>query len=129
MQACTILPVHLDALLALEPEPMIRAGELGGADAGHEVLYLARRCEALLTETAKAARHLEGIPCVRLCELYEVLADGRSAGAEYRRRGADYTAQTCKDLAGEQAASRKKTGARRRGVLVAAGDGVRARRA
>ncbi|MEU7990957.1 hypothetical protein AB0B56_39505 [Streptosporangium canum] len=44
MHACTILPVHLDALLALEPEPMIRDGALGGADAGLEVLYLARCC-------------------------------------------------------------------------------------
>ncbi|MFD8534453.1 hypothetical protein ACFV0L_44285 [Streptosporangium canum] len=44
MQACTILSVHLDVLLTLEPEPMIRDGELGGADAGFEVLYLARCC-------------------------------------------------------------------------------------
>ncbi|MER5420356.1 hypothetical protein [Streptosporangium roseum] len=132
-QAYTILAAHLDALLALEPEPMIRDGELvelGGADAGLDVLYLAWRCEALLTETTKAARHLGGIPCqCGFCELYEVLVDGQFAGAKCRQCGADYTAETYKDLTDEQAAPIKKTGARRRGVLVAAGDDIDARRA
>lgn len=132
-QAYTILAAHLDALLALEPEPMIRAGELvelGGADAGLDVLYLAWRCRALLTETAKAARHLEGVPCYcGFCELYEVLDGGQFAGAKCRQCGADYTAQTYKDLTDEQAEPVKKSGARRRSVLVAAGDDVEARRA
>ncbi|MEV4180203.1 hypothetical protein AB0J28_01990 [Streptosporangium canum] len=132
-QAWTILAAHLDALLALEPEPMVRDGELvelGGADAGLDVLYLAWRCQALLTETTKAARHLEGIPCsCGFCELYEILIDGQFAGANCRQCGADYTAQTYKDLTDEQAEPVRKSGVRRRSLLVTAGDDTTARRA
>lgn len=132
-QAWTILSAHLDALLALEPEPMIRDGELvelDGADAGLDVLYLAWRCEALLTETTKSARHLP-TPCgsCGFCELYEVLADGQFVGARCRQCGADYTAQTYKDLTDEQAEPVRKSGARRRTVLASAGDDLLSRRA
>lgn len=132
-QAYTILAAHLDALLALEAEPMMRDGELvdlGGADAGLDVLQLAWRCRAFLTETTKAARHLQGIPCYcGFCELYEILEDGQFAGAKCRQCGQDYNAETYKELTDEQSAVVKKSGARRRAVLASAKDDLLSRRA
>ncbi|MGS2645874.1 hypothetical protein [Streptosporangium sp. G12] len=132
-QAYTILAAHLDALLALEAEPMMRDGELvdlGGADAGLDVLDLAWRCRAFLTETSKAARHLQGIPCYcGFCELYEILEDGQFAGAKCRQCGQDYNAGTYKELTDEQSAVVKKSGARRRTVTASAKDDLLSRRA
>ncbi|GAA3417598.1 hypothetical protein [Streptosporangium vulgare] len=132
-QAYTILAAHLDALLALEAEPMMRDGELvelGGADAGLDVLNLAWRCRAFLTETTKGARHLEGIPCYcGFCELYEILEDGQFVGAKCRQCGQDYNAETYRELTDEQSAVVKKSGARRRTVTASAKDDLLSRRA
>ncbi|MGI5155798.1 hypothetical protein [Microbispora sp. CA-102843] len=118
--ACRLLAAHLDALLALRPEPMLRvrtipeaaklppgtpgvvrevAGyaevilDLSGADAGAEILRLHARCAALLTETRAPAKHLP-VPCdwCSYAELYEVLTwDGRPDGARCRECGYEYS--------------------------------------
>ncbi|MGW4663199.1 hypothetical protein [Streptosporangium sandarakinum] len=134
-QAWTILAAHLDALLALESEPMMRDGELvylDGGDAGLDILYLAWRCRALLTETAKAARHLHGVPCgsCGFCELREVLDDnGQQDGARCRQCGAQYDAETYKALVAEKSAPIRLSGAHRRGLVATAGDDRLSRRA
>ena len=94
-QAYTILSFHLDALLALAPEPMLRAGELvelSGADAGLDLLWLARRCRTFLTDTKQAPRHLSGVFCdCGFAELYELLDDdGQHAGAKCRQCRSEY---------------------------------------
>ena len=158
-QAWTILAAHLDALLALQAEPMMRsvplsqaaalpsgtqglvhrtAGyadvvvPLSGADAGLEILSLAWRCRALLTDTRPAARHLP-TPCgwCGFCELREVLDDdGQPAGAKCRQCGTEYDAQQYSDLAKEQGDTVKRAGVhRRRTVQVGAQDDTEARRA
>lgn len=118
--ACRLLGAHLDALLALDAEPMLRyktipeaaklppgtpgvvretAGyaevilDLSGADAGAEILRLHARCSALLTDTRTPARHLP-VPCdgCSYAELYEVLTwDGRPDGAKCRECGYEYS--------------------------------------
>jgi hypothetical protein len=118
--ACRLLGAHLDALVALQPEPMLRrttlaeaaklpagtrgvvreiAGyaevilDLSGADAGAEILRLHARCGALLTETRAPARHLP-VPCdwCDYAELYELLTwDGRPDGAKCRECGYEYS--------------------------------------
>lgn len=87
--ACALLAAHLEALLSLDDEPMLRgvglneldgrpsdasgvvhpnAGyadillTLDGADAGLELLDLHYRCRTLLTETKRPAKHLP-VPC------------------------------------------------------------------
>jgi len=74
-QAVTLLGAHLDALLALPPEPMARtrpAGlvleDLDGAAAGLEVLHLHYRCRSVLGETRAAPQELLGVPC-RVCDM------------------------------------------------------------
>lgn len=119
-QACRILAAHLDALLALRPEPMMRvldlksaatlpAGTIGvvrpvagyaevmrdmsGEDAGLELLWLRARCRGALGLTGDRPKHLP-VPC-KACgftELYEVLSwDGVPEGARCRQCGDEYT--------------------------------------
>jgi hypothetical protein len=93
--AVTILAAHLNALLALAPEPMMRvmtpreaeewaddpdvftvvrgSGEahvlrpMSGADAGNEILDLQYRARRILHETKAAPESFDGVPC-RACE-------------------------------------------------------------
>ena len=88
--ACEVIGAHLDALLALEPEPMVRprvswlssvvpdaavqgawrdclSVVLGGAEAGNEVLRLDYLGRASLLETEPAPVRLLGVPC-RSCD-------------------------------------------------------------
>lgn len=104
---------------------------LSGADAGLEILNLVWRCRALLTDTHQAAHHLPTpYGSCGFCELYEVLDDdGRHAGAKCRQCASQYDAEAYTDLAREQAEPVRKSGARRRSILVAVGDDVDARRA
>jgi hypothetical protein len=118
--ACRILSAHLDALLALDSEPMLRtktipeaaklpagtpgvvretAGyaevilDLSGADAGAEILRLHARCSAVLADTKAPAKHLP-VPCdgCGYADLYEVLTwDGRPDGAKCRECGYEYS--------------------------------------
>jgi len=88
-RAVKVLSPRLDALLALEPEPVRRAAahhliamlgdaapdgtvrsgyaamrpELGGADAGLEILWLHRMARAALGETRPRPVELLGVPC------------------------------------------------------------------
>lgn len=87
-RAVQVLSPRLDALLALEPEPMRRAislhalaqlpedtpgvvrsvyaavhADLSGADAGLEILRLHRLARAVLGETRAAPTELLGVPC------------------------------------------------------------------
>lgn len=74
-----VLTSHLSVLLALAPEPMMRSIaarsqpddvtllELGGQDAGEEILGLHRSCLLLLGEVVKQREQLDGVPC-RECE-------------------------------------------------------------
>lgn len=69
-QAVTVLGGHLDALLALGPEPMWRTRsegreleDLDGAAAGLEVLHLHYLCRAVLGETRAKPEELLGVPC------------------------------------------------------------------
>lgn len=119
-QSCRVLSAHLDALLSLRPEPMMRvidlktaatlppgtvgvvrpvAGyaeimrDLSGEDAGMEVLWLRARCRGALGLTGDRPKHLP-VPC-KACgfaELYEVLTwDGVPEGARCRQCGDEYT--------------------------------------
>lgn len=102
-QAWTILAAHLDALLALPPEPMPRGDtieDLSGADAGLELLQLAYRCRAFLTDTKQAPRHLSGVYCdCGFAELYEVLDDdGQPDGARCRVCREEYSHDQYIDL-------------------------------
>lgn len=72
--AVTVLSGHLDALLALPLQPMVRyrddereMPDLEGADAGLEILHLHYLCRRLLGETRAHAETFDGIPC-RECE-------------------------------------------------------------
>lgn len=72
--AVTALSGHLDALLALPPQPMWRTADdsreledLDGAAAGLEILHLHYLCRRLLGETRARAETFDGIPC-RECE-------------------------------------------------------------
>lgn len=77
--AARLLGAHLSVLLALEPGPMMRSIphasspddvtllELGGREAGEEVLDLHRRALLLLGEIVRQREVLEGVPC-RACE-------------------------------------------------------------
>ena len=89
-RAVTILGAHLDAMLALEPEPVTRAWDLrtlretpppdstpgvvhavyaeicrplGGGDAGMEIINLRHLCRATLGETKAKPEELLGVPC------------------------------------------------------------------
>jgi hypothetical protein len=102
-QAYTILSAHMDALLALPAASMLRGdefGDLDGADAGLELLDLAYRCRAFLTDTKQAARHLSGVYCdCGFPELYELLDDdGQHDGAKCRACRTEYDAQQYSDL-------------------------------
>jgi hypothetical protein len=93
-RAVDVLTPRLDALLALEPEPMRRAvshreleflgdvdgivrpgyaaitPDLGGGDAGREILALHRRSRAILGETRERPEELMGVPCrVQDCDM------------------------------------------------------------
>ncbi|SEN85403.1 hypothetical protein, partial [Nonomuraea pusilla] len=131
-QAWTIISAHLDALLALEAEPMMRDGELvdlSGADAGLDILYLAHRCRRLLTDNRQPARHLSGVYCdCGFADLYEVLDDdGQQAGAKCRQCRAEYNQDEYADLTKVRSARVKSY--RRRGVRPAPTDDLVARRA
>ncbi|MFC4006608.1 hypothetical protein ACFOY2_05205 [Nonomuraea purpurea] len=107
-QAYTILSYHLDALLALDAEPMLRDGELAelsGADAGLDILYLVHRCRMFLTDTKQPARHLSGVYCdCGYPELYEVLDDdGQPAGARCRQCREEYDRDGYADLTKDRA--------------------------
>lgn len=77
--AVRLLSGHLSVLLALEAEAMFRSVphasmpddvtllELGGRDAGDEILDLHRRAQLLLGEVVRQREILEGVPC-RKCE-------------------------------------------------------------
>jgi hypothetical protein len=77
--ASRLLGTHLSVLLALGPEPMMRPIphasspddvtllELGGREAGEEILDLHRRALLLLGEIVRQREVLEGVPC-RACE-------------------------------------------------------------
>ncbi|SET49881.1 hypothetical protein [Nonomuraea wenchangensis] len=102
-QSWTILAAHLDALLALGAEPMLRDGEfvdLDGADAGLDLLDLAHRCRRFLTDTKQPSRHLSGVYCdCGYPELFELLDDdGQPAGARCRQCRAEYDAEQYTDL-------------------------------
>ncbi|MGA4989903.1 hypothetical protein [Nonomuraea bangladeshensis] len=131
-QSWTILAAHLDALLALDAEPMLRDGELtdlDGADAGLDLLDLAHRCRRFLTDTRQPARHLSGVYCdCGYAELYEVLDDdGQPAGARCRQCRAEYDQETYTDLTRARVDPVKTY--RRRTLQPAAGDDWTARRA
>lgn len=146
--ACRMLGLRVDSLLALQPEPMMRTKTLpeaamlpqgtpglvhdsaeyadavvtlSGADAGLEVLDLHYRCRKLLTATRQPARHLP-TPCGK-CEhsqLYQVLDfDGQPAGAKCRRCGATYDQQGYDDLAKTTGETVKRSGVRPRSLLAA----------
>lgn len=88
--ACSILAAHLDALLALEPGPVMRPASpllaalpdaavtgiargslclvLSGADAGNELMRLDYLGRAALLETEPGPERLLGVPC-RSCDL------------------------------------------------------------
>lgn len=130
--ACIVLAAHIDALLALPEEPMMRSvwlheaaqlphGTLGlvhksaeyadtiqqldGARAGLEVLQLHYRCRRLLGETKAAARRLSGVYCdCGYPELYEVLDDdGQAAGAACRQCRTEYDKRGYEDLTKDRA--------------------------
>ena len=94
-QACDVLATRVDALIALPPAPMLRAGEiadLSGVDAGLEILALHWRARAGLPETGSGTRALP-VPCGNcgwraLREILDVL--GLLDGARCRRCGATY---------------------------------------
>lgn len=117
--ACIVLAAHLDTLLSLDDEPMLRYFDLNqlpdlppgtpglvhigaeyaevlldlnGADAGLEVLNLHYRCRKLLSETRPPARHVP-VPC-RQCgyrSLYERRTwDDQADGARCRHCGLIY---------------------------------------
>jgi len=107
-QAYTILSAHLDALLALPAESMARGDtceDLSGADAGLELLHLAYRCRAFLTDTKQAPRHLSGVYCdCGWAELYEQLDDdGQPDGAQCRQCRSEYDRQGYEDLTKDRA--------------------------
>jgi hypothetical protein len=111
-QAWTILSAHLDALLTLDAEPMMRDNELvelSGADAGLDILYLTSRCHHFLTDTEQRARHLSGVYCdCGYPELYEVLdANGQQAGARCRQCGDQYNREEYAELTRDPADSAK----------------------
>jgi len=119
-QAYTILAAHLDALLSLPAESMARGEDfedLSGADAGLELLYLAYRCRAFLTDTKQRPRHLSGVYCdCGFAELYELLDDdGQHAGAECRACRGSYDQQEYADLTKVRAEPVKSY--RRRGLV------------
>ncbi|MFG1963120.1 hypothetical protein [Nonomuraea sp. NPDC049028] len=131
-QAWTILAAHLDALLALPAEPMPRGDsieDLSGVDAGLELLHLAYRCRAFLTDTKRAARHLSGVYCdCGFAELYEVLDDdGRPDGARCRTCRCEYDQEEYSELTKVRAEPVKTY--RRGGVRVALLDDAGSRRA
>jgi hypothetical protein len=79
-QSVTILAPRLNVLFAMTPEPMLRfdpgyggepdtpvLDELGGSDAGEEILRLHYRARAILGEVASRPDTLDGVPC-RSCE-------------------------------------------------------------
>jgi hypothetical protein len=88
--ACAVLTSHLDALLALEPGPVMRPPSallaalpdatvtgiargslclsLSGADAGNELMHLDYLGRAALLETVPGPERLLGVPC-RSCDL------------------------------------------------------------
>jgi hypothetical protein len=80
-QSARILGAHLDVLLALGTGPMARlrdgvmaTEELGGADAGLEILHLKYRARSILGETTPPPVELEGIQCRRQsCDLRNTL--------------------------------------------------------
>lgn len=77
--AAAVLSAHLSVLLALGPEPMVRAVrarsmpddvtllELAGQDAGEEILGLHRSALLVLGEIRRGRETLDGVPCTR-CE-------------------------------------------------------------
>lgn len=77
--AAQLLAAHFTVLLALEPEALFRSVphasmpddvtmlELGGRDAGDEILDLHRRALLLLGEIVRQREPIEGVPC-RQCE-------------------------------------------------------------
>jgi hypothetical protein len=65
-RACLVLGAHLDALLALGAEPMIRDGALEdatGTDAGLDILDLHRRARSVLGRTKARPEEFDGVPC------------------------------------------------------------------
>jgi len=157
-RACTVLAAHVDVLLALPAEPMMRAMTLrdaaglppgtaglvhvsagyvdaipllGGANAGLEVLALHRRARRLLGETRIPARHLHGVLC--RCghkQLYETLdGHGQWDGAHCRHCRTDWTLDEYRDLVGEAAGRLRRAGVRRRRLVSALMDDLEARRA
>ncbi|GAA0853400.1 hypothetical protein ACFQVD_26600 [Streptosporangium amethystogenes subsp. fukuiense] len=146
--ACSVLAAHVDALLALEPQPMMRslslraaadlpAGttglvhrsaeyadvlfDLDGAGAGLEVLQLHYRCRRQVGETDVPARHLP-TPCQAPCgykQLFEALnGDGEFDGARCRQCGTAYTAQEYRDLVATTGDMIRRAGVRRRSLAV-----------
>jgi hypothetical protein len=140
--ACSVLAAHVDALLALEPQPMMRsislreasdlpAGTVGlvhrsaeyadvlldldGADAGLEVLQLHHRCRRQIGEVDPSARRMP-TPCrCGFSELFEILdVNGEFNGAQCRQCRSEYTAETYKDLVHEMGDTVRRSGARRR---------------
>lgn len=147
--ACSVLAAHLDALLALDEQPMMRAVplreaahlppgttglvhrtagyadvvlHLDGARAGLEILQLHHRCRRHVGETNAPARHLP-TPCLHPCgykQLFETLnGEGQFDGARCRQCGTTYTAQEYQDLVTETSNMIRKTGAKRRSLAVA----------
>ncbi|GAA0969890.1 hypothetical protein GCM10009555_017810 [Acrocarpospora macrocephala] len=101
-QAVKILTPRVDALIALQAEPMMRDGEvveMGGADAALELFHLHWRCRAALTDGDAPARPLS-TPCAcGLRQLVEVVDwEGRPDGAKCRSCRAEYSQQELDDL-------------------------------
>lgn len=140
--ASTVLAAHVDVLLALPEEPMMRSvwlheaaklppGTLGlvhksaeyadtiqqldGARAGLEVLQLHYRCRSLLGVTKAPARHLPGVYCdCGYPELYEVLdGDGQPSGARCRQCRNEYDSDQYADLTKVRSEMAKTHGRRR----------------
>lgn len=155
--ACRVLAAHVGPLLALPPEPMLRAmpipdaaehaahGALGlvhigagyadvirplsGVEAGLEVLQLHYRCRRLLGETRPPARHLPA-PCrCGYKQLFEVLdGDGQWDGAFCRNCRAEYTMDDYWGLVREVGEMVAKAGVRRRRLVRSVGDDTGSRR-
>lgn len=146
--ACSVLAAHIDVLLALEEQPMMRAVSLreaaglppgttglvhrsaeyadvllhlDGARAGLEILQLHYRCRRQVGETSLPARHLP-TPCRRPCgykQLFEVLnGQGEFDGARCRQCGTEYTMQEYRDLVTETGDMIRRAGVRRRSLAV-----------
>ncbi|MEO3860906.1 hypothetical protein [Acrocarpospora sp. B8E8] len=107
-QAVKILEPRVDALLALDFEPMMRDGEiveLDGEDAALELFQLHWKCRAVLTDTSAPAEPLK-VPCrCGLRQLVQIFDfEDRPDGAVCRQCRAEHSQQQLVALEGEKTA-------------------------